>query len=85
MKFQILNQYNIRKFQVSSDVKDVEILRLDHKYPGTDEGVVVVLYGEIGTPEFSNFHVILKEYAERNEIQYVVRHWVKVGHLLIHF
>ncbi|KAL1140588.1 hypothetical protein AAG570_000518 [Ranatra chinensis] len=64
------------KFQITS-VGHIEILRLDHKYPRGDSGPVVVLYGELGTPEFSEFHKFLKEKAEKGKIQYIIRHWVK--------
>uniref|UniRef100_A0A0A9Y4P1 UDP-glucose:glycoprotein glucosyltransferase n=2 Tax=Lygus hesperus TaxID=30085 RepID=A0A0A9Y4P1_LYGHE len=54
-----------------------DILTLDHKYPGSDSGPLVILYGELGSPEFSEFHKYLSDKAKRGEIQYVIRHWVK--------
>lgn len=36
-----------------------------------------MLYGELGTPEFTFFHRNLKEYAIEGQIDYVIRHYVK--------
>lgn len=56
-----------------------DILRVDHKFLSSSSEKVVFLYGELGTAEFSKFHKIIKEFAKRGQIQYVVRHWIKVG------
>ncbi|XP_066454002.1 UDP-glucose:glycoprotein glucosyltransferase 1 isoform X3 [Eleutherodactylus coqui] len=49
----------------------------DHQYPGTSpDNPVVILYGEIGTSEFSRFHQHLSEKARAGEILYVLRHYV---------
>ncbi|XP_044147949.1 LOW QUALITY PROTEIN: UDP-glucose:glycoprotein glucosyltransferase 1-like [Bufo gargarizans] len=49
----------------------------DHQYPGTSpDSPVVILYGEIGTKEFSRFHQHLSEKARAGAIVYVLRHYV---------
>ncbi|XP_069829133.1 UDP-glucose:glycoprotein glucosyltransferase 1 isoform X2 [Dendropsophus ebraccatus] len=49
----------------------------DHQYPGSSpDSPVVILYGEIGTREFSPFHQHLSEQARAGKILYVLRHYV---------
>lgn len=58
----------------------VELYQVDTHYPGSENrSLAVVLYGELGTSEFSLFHQILKQYAQEGAIDYVVRHYVKVS------
>uniref|UniRef100_A0A8C2U9X1 UDP-glucose glycoprotein glucosyltransferase 2 n=1 Tax=Coturnix japonica TaxID=93934 RepID=A0A8C2U9X1_COTJA len=53
----------------------------DHKYPTLKEdGPVVVLYAEMGTKDFVKFHKILSEKAQKEEIVYVLRHYVQKPH-----
>ncbi|XP_027530452.1 UDP-glucose:glycoprotein glucosyltransferase 2 isoform X4 [Neopelma chrysocephalum] len=50
----------------------------DHKFPTVKEdGPVVVLYAEMGTKDFVKFHKILSEKAQKEEIIYVLRHYVQ--------
>ncbi|XP_015482881.1 UDP-glucose:glycoprotein glucosyltransferase 2 isoform X1 [Parus major] len=50
----------------------------DHKFPALKEdGPVVILYAEIGTKGFVKFHKILSEMAKKEEIVYVLRHYVQ--------
>uniref|UniRef100_G3UPU7 Uncharacterized protein n=1 Tax=Meleagris gallopavo TaxID=9103 RepID=G3UPU7_MELGA len=50
----------------------------DHKYPTLKEdGPVVILYAEMGTRDFVKFHKILSEKAQKEEIVYVLRHYVQ--------
>ena len=59
-------------------ISNVEIHKLDHKYPGSAEGrPIVVLYGEIGTKRFNDFHLKLKKLAEDGDVTYVLRHFLK--------
>ncbi|XP_075236839.1 UDP-glucose-glycoprotein glucosyltransferase isoform X2 [Lycorma delicatula] len=68
----------IDKALADKDVKRLETFRLDHHFPGADNrSVVAILYGELGTPEFAQFHKILKQRSNKGEIDYVVRHFVK--------
>ena len=53
----------------------------DHIYPGPEGSkVTVILYAQLGTKEFAEFHRTLKELALSGEIKYVFRHYVKVRH-----
>uniref|UniRef100_A0A672UAU3 UDP-glucose ceramide glucosyltransferase-like 1 n=1 Tax=Strigops habroptila TaxID=2489341 RepID=A0A672UAU3_STRHB len=50
----------------------------DHKFPTLKEdGPVVVLYAEMGTKDFVKFHRILSEKAQKEEIVYVLRHYIQ--------
>ncbi|RMC06821.1 hypothetical protein DUI87_16269 [Hirundo rustica rustica] len=50
----------------------------DHKFPALKEdGPVVILYAEMGTKDFVKFHKILSEKAQKEEIVYVLRHYVQ--------
>ncbi|KAJ4438070.1 hypothetical protein ANN_14009 [Periplaneta americana] len=61
-----------------TDFSRVETFGLDHHYPGSqNNSITVVLYGELGTPEFAEFHYILKTYAVKGDIDYVLRHYIK--------
>lgn len=56
----------------------VETFALDHHCPGSrNHSLVVVLYAELGTPEFASFHNVLKTRASTGELDYVLRHYVK--------
>jgi hypothetical protein len=58
----------------------MDTFRIDHQYPGCDNSsLTLILYGELGTPEFAQFHAVLEKYAKRKEINYIVRHFVKVS------
>ncbi|XP_059695222.1 UDP-glucose:glycoprotein glucosyltransferase 2 isoform X3 [Haemorhous mexicanus] len=50
----------------------------DHKFPTLKEdGPVVILYAEMGTRDFVKFHKILSEKAQKEEIVYVLRHYIQ--------
>lgn len=54
------------------------VYQFDHVYPGASgDKPVVILYAELGTPQFVEFHRTLKEKAEQKEIQYVLRHFIQ--------
>lgn len=66
--------------QKDRQLKRLETFRLDHHYPGSENrSIVAVLYGELGTKEFSQFHIKLKSLANEGKIDYVVRHYVEVS------
>ncbi|XP_039203086.1 UDP-glucose:glycoprotein glucosyltransferase 1 isoform X1 [Crotalus tigris] len=49
----------------------------DHKYPGINsESPIVVMYAEIGSKQFSEFHRLLVSKAIAGEINYILRHYV---------
>ncbi|KAK6487138.1 UDP-glucose:glycoprotein glucosyltransferase 2 isoform X1 [Huso huso] len=54
------------------------LYKSDHTFPGINGGdpPVVILYAELGTNSFNNFHKVLSEKAENGEIVYVLRHFV---------
>ena len=56
------------------------VLKNDHLYPGSkDRDVVVILYAEIGTADFVEWHRLLRDLADNGEITYILRHFVQVG------
>lgn len=53
---------------------------MDTHYPGSENrSLSAILYGEIGTTEFAKFHKILKHHAQIGDIDYLIRHVVKVN------
>ncbi|XP_050543404.1 UDP-glucose:glycoprotein glucosyltransferase [Daktulosphaira vitifoliae] len=69
----ILKQIEKRGSKISSLV-----YQIDHHYPTSgNKNNVAILYGELGTLEFSNYHKILKKFAQKGVIDYVFRHFVK--------
>nr|XP_018911723.1 PREDICTED: UDP-glucose:glycoprotein glucosyltransferase [Bemisia tabaci] len=64
--------------KLSQGESRLETFRVDHHYPGSENrSITAVLYGELGTPEFTDFHAILKSEAELGRIDYVIRHHVR--------
>ncbi|KAG7382824.1 UDP-glucose:glycoprotein glucosyltransferase 2 [Phytophthora pseudosyringae] len=64
---------------VAAGVNDVE-LQVDHKYPhiasdSEETPLSAILYGLVGTEKFHAFHAKLVEQAQKNKIQYMVRHY----------
>ncbi len=56
------------------------MIGLDHHYPGSnDSPIVVILYAEIGTAAFSQWHAVLQKKAEQGDLDYVLRHYVHVS------
>uniref|UniRef100_A0A8D2L804 UDP-glucose ceramide glucosyltransferase-like 1 n=1 Tax=Varanus komodoensis TaxID=61221 RepID=A0A8D2L804_VARKO len=54
----------------------------DHKFPTLNETVpVVILYAEMGTKDFATFHEVLSEKARKEEIVYILRHFVQKMYL----
>ncbi|XP_035301399.1 UDP-glucose:glycoprotein glucosyltransferase 2 isoform X1 [Cricetulus griseus] len=50
----------------------------DHKFPTVNENLpVVILYAEIGTREFAEFHRVLSKKSKNGKIAYVLRHYIK--------
>ncbi|XP_062521392.1 UDP-glucose:glycoprotein glucosyltransferase 1-like [Corticium candelabrum] len=59
--------------------ESVKNYEFDHHYPAVStSGITVVVYGQLGTPEFSQFHTLCCEAAKIGKIQYVMRHHVPV-------
>ena len=56
------------------------MIGLDHHYPGSNDApIVVILYAEIGTAAFSQWHEVLQKRAEQGNVDYVLRHYVHVS------
>ncbi|XP_036880881.2 UDP-glucose:glycoprotein glucosyltransferase 2 isoform X1 [Manis javanica] len=50
----------------------------DHEFPTNEENLpVIILYAEIGTRAFGQFHTVLSEKARNGEIHYVLRHYIQ--------
>lgn len=61
-----------------SDFKNTELFNVDNHYPGSaNRSLAVVLYGEIGSECFAEFHHLLKQKVNSADIDYMVRHHVK--------
>ncbi|XP_078695179.1 UDP-glucose:glycoprotein glucosyltransferase 1-like [Branchiostoma floridae x Branchiostoma belcheri] len=55
------------------------LYKVDHQYPGASPDVpVVILYAELGTQGFKDFHSVLQDMADRGDINYVLRHYIKM-------
>ncbi|XP_054894492.1 UDP-glucose:glycoprotein glucosyltransferase 1 isoform X2 [Poeciliopsis prolifica] len=49
----------------------------DHRYPGSNPDTpVIILYAELGTPDFQKFHQILTSKVNEGSAAYVLRHYV---------
>ncbi|KAJ8555006.1 hypothetical protein ON010_g9476 [Phytophthora cinnamomi] len=64
---------------VAAGVNDVE-LQVDHKYPNSvsdteEKPLSAILYGLVGTDKFHAFHSKLVKQAQKDKIQYMVRHY----------
>ncbi|BFZ00634.1 hypothetical protein BsWGS_03673 [Bradybaena similaris] len=54
------------------------LYQFDHVYPGSSaQKVVVILYAELGTKGFKDFHPALAKLAGTGEITYSLRHFIK--------
>ncbi|XP_055465900.1 UDP-glucose:glycoprotein glucosyltransferase 2 [Psammomys obesus] len=54
------------------------LFRRDHKFPtGRENLPVVILYAEIGTRAFAEFHKVLSKKSQNGKILYVLRHYIK--------
>ncbi|XP_076453817.1 UDP-glucose:glycoprotein glucosyltransferase 1-like isoform X2 [Babylonia areolata] len=63
---------------LAGDGPSSTVYQFDHVYPGApDSKPVVILYAELGTPQFVQFHGALAEKAAQREIQYVLRHFIQ--------
>ncbi|XP_048265271.1 UDP-glucose:glycoprotein glucosyltransferase isoform X3 [Bombus terrestris] len=55
-----------------------DIYSVDHRYYTSQQSEkIIILYGQIGTPKFSDFHNKLKSLAENRGINYILRHYLK--------
>jgi len=53
------------------------MIAADHCYPSTrGRNVVVVLYAQIGTRQFNDWHSLLVKQADIGRVTYILRHYV---------
>ncbi|XP_050434765.1 UDP-glucose:glycoprotein glucosyltransferase [Adelges cooleyi] len=68
----------VNQIEAEGSTSNSEIYHIDHHYPSSgNKNNVAILYGELGTSEFSLFHKVLKVYAQNGVIDYIFRHFVK--------
>lgn len=77
--------YALMNYIKSRQITDKsEIFHIDHHYPGSqNRSQIVILYAEIGTPDFKKYHTLLKQYAIDGKIDYVLRHHVQVCNMFL--
>lgn len=57
-----------------------DIYSFDHIYPGSENNTITaILYGEIGSKDFIQFHEFLAKQAESGLVKYVSRHFLRVS------
>lgn len=57
-----------------------DIYSFDHIYPGSENNTITaILYGEIGSKDFRQFHEYLAKQAEMGLVKYVSRHFIRVS------
>ena len=55
------------------------MIKSDHHYPGSEGNpLTVILYAELGKAAFRDWHVDLRELANKGEVDYILRHYIKV-------
>lgn len=73
--------------EVKSKVKErklieteVETYNFDHIYPGSENNTLtVVLYGDIASKQFRQYHDFLSKAAVELDVKYICRHYLKVS------
>ena len=74
----MLIQLIITLFIFQDTWETVDTYDVDHKYLSTPESnKIIILYGQVGTPMFIDFHEKLKNIAETKGINYILRHFIK--------
>lgn len=57
---------------------EIDTYSVDHHYNAAERSnKTVILYGQMGTPDFLEYHRKLKFLAEQKEIDYILRHYIK--------
>lgn len=68
------------KLKSPAPMESANLYSFDHIYPGTETNTFVnILYGEIGTKDFNEFHNYIKTEIQRGNlnIKYVTRHFIR--------
>lgn len=56
----------------------VESYAFDHVYPGSENNTITaILYSQIGSKVSKSFHAVLKQKAEKENVKYVSRHYIR--------
>lgn len=70
----------LEKIDSSTNEDDEETYSFDHIYPGSEKNKVsTVLYSQLGSKDFRDFHNFLKKQTEAGKIKYVSRYYIRVG------
>lgn len=65
---------------VQENEEDEEVYSFDHIYPGSENNTITtVLYGQLGSKDFSEFHDFLVKRAEKSQVKYIARHYIRVS------
>lgn len=60
--------------KTSQQTSNVDLYSFDHIYPGSENNTVTtILYGELGTSKYNEFHRVLKAETAKGVIKYVSR------------
>jgi UDP-glucose:glycoprotein glucosyltransferase len=67
-----------KKLKSPASSENSDLYSFDHIYPGTETNdFVLILYGEIGSKEFNEYHNVLKTEVQNGKIKYVTRHFIR--------
>lgn len=78
-----LNEVKSKIKERKSTKAEVETYNFDHIYPGSENNsLTVVLYGDIASKEFREYHKFLSKAALELDVKYICRHFLKVSTLL---
>lgn len=56
---------------------NLELYDFDHVYPGSQNNtIVVILYGQLGTQLFNQYHNEIKARAEAGDVKYIIRNYL---------
>ncbi|XP_041360300.1 UDP-glucose:glycoprotein glucosyltransferase 1-like [Gigantopelta aegis] len=64
--------------QTAKDRPKPAVYKFDHFFPGAvSDDVIVILYAELGTASFTQFHATLAKMTGNKEITYILRHFIQ--------
>lgn len=80
---EITNKKKSKTDAESGDDEEEEVYSFDHVFPGSENNTITaILYSEIGSKSFAHLHGYLQRQAEKGQIKYVFRHYVRVSLIL---
>ncbi|XP_043469354.1 UDP-glucose:glycoprotein glucosyltransferase [Leptopilina heterotoma] len=69
---------NLEELLQKDEWEHIDTYSIDHFYSGKQNtNKCIVLYGQLGTENFAKFHKALKSIADKQKINYVIRHYAK--------